>query len=141
MTTQPVKTLKNKNNKEIGTEFEQDFCEYLSKLGFWVHFLNPAPNGSQPFDIIAISKDTVFCIDCKTLDGDRFPFSRIEDNQESAFNMLNNKGIWTTYFCIKISNTEVIMAPSYELIKLSHSGLKSISAKQLVDTYGTHNFK
>lgn len=141
MTIQPVKTSKVKNNKTIGSEFEKDFCDYLSKMGFWVHFLNPAPNGSQPFDIIAISRDTVLCIDCKTLEGDRFPFNRIEDNQESAFSMLNNKGFWTTYFCIKISDTEIVMAPSYELIKLSHSELKSISVRKLVDLYGTHNFK
>lgn len=141
MTTQPVKNTKIKNNKKIGSEFEKDFCKYLSKMGFWVHFLNPAPNGSQPFDVIAVSRETTLCIDCKTLEGDRFPFNRIEDNQESAFSMLNGKGIWSTYFCIKVSDATVVMAPSYDLIKLSYSGLKSISAKQLIDLYGTHNIK
>lgn len=141
MTTQPVKNTKIKNNKKIGSEFEKDLCKYLDRLGWWVHFLNPAPNGSQPFDIIAISQSVTLCIDCKTVEGGRFNLIRMEDNQESAFKKLNSKGIWDTYFCIKISENEVVMAPSYELINLANSGVKSISVKELIDLYGTHNIK
>lgn len=27
------------NNKRIGTKFEQDFAEFLSNRGFWVHLV------------------------------------------------------------------------------------------------------
>ena len=73
------------NNKQIGTHFEQDFCKYLAKHNWWVDFLSPGVNGSQPLDVIVIRGNDVYAIDCKTCSADRFPFSRIEDNQHLAF--------------------------------------------------------
>ena len=42
------------NNKKIGTQFEQEFCNLLAQHGYWVHFITPDRTGSQPFDVIAV---------------------------------------------------------------------------------------
>lgn len=76
------------NNKILGSKFEKDFAEYLSKKGYWVHFIEgSAHTGSQPFDIIAIRRDFPELYDCKTLNNKNglFPMSRIEENQRLAY--------------------------------------------------------
>ena len=56
------------NNKVLGDSFEKRFCEFLSKQGCWVHFIERAANtNSQPFDVIAIKNNIPYCFDCKTL--------------------------------------------------------------------------
>ena len=76
------------NSKKIGTQFEQEFCKYLSEHGWWAHFLSANSKGAQPFDIIAIKDEYVYAIDCKTCSTERFAFSRIEDNQRMAFDII-----------------------------------------------------
>lgn len=73
------------NNKVLGTKYEQEVCDLLAANGFWVHFISPAPDGSQPFDIIAVKQGQAFAIDCKTCADDTFPITRLEDNQIMAF--------------------------------------------------------
>jgi len=46
---------------------------------------SPGPDGSQPFDIIAVKAGQAFAIDCKTCVDDTFPITRLEDNQIMAF--------------------------------------------------------
>ena len=73
------------NNKEIGTEFEQEMCETLNRQGYWVHFIVPDSRGAQPFDIIAVRAGEALAIDCKTCVSETFNISRLEDNQIMAF--------------------------------------------------------
>lgn len=73
------------NNKLIGTQFEREFCNLLASSGWWVHFITPAPNGGQPFDVIAVKSGEAMAIDCKTSTSHIFPISRLEDNQIMAF--------------------------------------------------------
>jgi len=73
------------NNKRLGTEFEKEFCQLLASRGYWVHFISPAPNGGQPFDVIAVKNGHAHAIDCKTSSTARFPFTRLEQNQVMAF--------------------------------------------------------
>lgn len=73
------------NNKKLGTEFEREICRKLQHDGWWVHFIEPKQNGSQPFDIIAVRYGRAVAIDCKTCADDRFNISRLEDNQIFAF--------------------------------------------------------
>lgn len=117
------------NNQKIGKTFEQEWLEHLHSKGMWAHFLNPAPDGSQPFDIIA-TDDTyghpvVSAYDCKTCHSKRFPLNRVEDNQELAFECLNSHGVHNTYFVIKCHDT-IYLLPSQEVIDLKHNGDKSI---------------
>ena len=46
------------NNKQAGNEFEREFCEMLSKDGFWSHFMGGNRNG-QPADIIAVRNESM----------------------------------------------------------------------------------
>lgn len=73
------------NNKELGTQFEQEMCEMLKQDGWWVHFIEPKPNGAQPFDIIAVKQGRAIAVDCKTSATSRFDIKRLEDNQICAF--------------------------------------------------------
>lgn len=73
------------NNKKLGTAFEKELCQILACKGWWVHFITPAPNGAQPFDIIAVKGGSAMAIDCKTSATHIFPYTRLEENQIMAF--------------------------------------------------------
>lgn len=73
------------NNKRLGTAFEREFCELLAANGWWVHFITPAANGGQPFDVIACKDGGCKVFDCKTSAVHIFPYTRLEDNQIMAF--------------------------------------------------------
>lgn len=129
-----------KNNKQIGSEFEQKFCMHFFRQGYWAHFLNPAPDGSQPFDVILIKDGHAIAIDCKTVEGKRFPLDRIEPNQESAFRLMENCGNTDNYFALKISESEMILVPANFLIyeKLDK---KSVEISYLKEKYGIINLE
>ncbi len=77
--------VKKMNNKHRGAQFEKEFCKLLSAHGWWVHFITPAPNGGQPFDIIAVKAGIPMAVDCKTSVDHIFRISRLEQNQLCAF--------------------------------------------------------
>lgn len=120
---------KPKNNQEIGKTFEQEWIDHLYSKGMWVHFMQPAPDGSQPFDVLAVDdyygEATVYAYDCKTLSGKRFPISRAEDNQIMAFKQLNAHGVHNTYFVIKTSKA-IHLIPSQTVNAYIEAGEKSI---------------
>ena len=71
------------SNKKMGNSFESELCELLAEEGFWCH--NLAQNAAgQPADVIAVKDGEAYLIDCKVCSQGKFPFSRIEDNQESS---------------------------------------------------------
>lgn len=75
-----------------GYEFEQMLSRILWKLGYWALNIPRGHDGSQPFDIIALQGDTALAIDCKVCSGNpRFPLSRIEDNQWTAFKTVHDR--------------------------------------------------
>lgn len=75
-----------------GRQFENACVKELHKAGYWVHRIHPDESGQQPFDIIAIRRDTICVYDAKVLsEGHRFPFSRIEENQLNAFELVQKK--------------------------------------------------
>lgn len=120
------------NNKKIGSNFEHRVCDYLASTGCWVHFLNPAPNGSQPFDIIACKDNICFAIDAKTCSGKSFSLSRIENNQYTAFKFMNEKGNQNTFFAIEYDDTGILMVPSQYLISLKEQDVKSVKKEDLL---------
>ena len=73
-----------------GREFERWVENKLSDCGYWVHRMAESNTGSQPFDIIALKRHSVFALDCKVISTKRpyFPFSRVEENQKLAFEKL-----------------------------------------------------
>ena len=117
------------NNKQAGNEFEREFCEQLAADGFWAHFMGGNKNG-QPADIIAVRDEKAYLIDAKDCENDRFVFSRIEDNQDSAMRLWelcgNNQGL----FALKTSKGIYIL--SYGRIQaLQAIGIKSINIYQM----------
>lgn len=117
------------NNQKIGKTFEQEWIEHLYSLGIWAHFMHPAPDGSQPFDIIAINNaygvPIVCAYDCKTVKGNRFSLNRVEDNQALAFMRLNAHGVHNTYFVIR-TDDKIYLLQSQEVIDRKSTGEKSI---------------
>ena len=127
MTIPNAKTFKN--NQQKGRDFENRYIQYLSRQGFWAHFMHPAPDGSQPFDIIACKESMVCAFDCKTLDDHRFPLDRAEDNQMTSFEMLNRRGIHNTYFVVEIAENRVCLIPSQYVADLKRAGQKSLDMR------------
>lgn len=113
------------NNKRLGTAFEREVVELLSKNGFWVHFITPNANGSQPFDIIACQDDNPAVIDCKTSSTKWFNISRLEDNQIMAFDLWFRTGNSYAYIIIKY-NEKIYQIP-YRMLK----GLKKINLEEM----------
>ena len=113
------------NNKQAGNEFEREFCEMLSKDGFWSHFMGGSKNG-QPADIIAVRNERSYLIDAKDCQNDRFVFSRIEANQDTAMRYWemcgNNQGL----FALKTSKGIYMLA--YGVVQvLEIAGVKSLN--------------
>ena len=75
-----------------GREFERWVENKLSDCGYWVHRMAESNTGSQPFDIIALKGHGVYAFDCKVISTQRpyFPFSRIEENQKSSFEKMQD---------------------------------------------------
>ena len=72
------------SNIKDGSKFEREFCELLSRKGFWAHRMAQNNAGQQPADIIAVFQGTAYLIDCKVCSNDLFSFSRMEANQRMA---------------------------------------------------------
>lgn len=113
------------SNKTIGNSFEAELCELLAENEFWAHNLAQNQTG-QPADVIAVKNDIAYLIDCKVCENDRFPFSRIEDNQESSMTLWEMRGNANCYFALKDSNGEIYMVHFDDL-----------QARQMI--YGDHS--
>ena len=118
------------NNKQAGNDFEKEFCEMLSKNGFWAHFMGGNRNG-QPADIIAVRNEKAYLIDAKDCKNDRFVLSRIEDNQHMAMRVWelcgNNQGL----FALKTSKGVYML--TYGIVQvLEMADIKSLNM-QLIE--------
>ena len=101
------------NNKKIGNEFEEEFCEMLRKRGFWVHFIVPDKRGAQPFDVLAVRRNIPYAFDCKTSSKKYFKMNRLEDNQIMAFEKWLSVGNGTPFIAVKYKE-EVYLIPYVE---------------------------
>lgn len=98
------------NNKTLGSQFEQELCEKLSEYGFWVHCLAMNKAG-QPADILAVKNKIAHLIDAKVCSSKGFALSRVEDNQELAMNLWNDRGNGQGWFALKVPTGEIYMIP------------------------------
>ena len=122
------------NNKQAGNEFEREFCEMLSKDGFWAHFMGGNRNG-QPADIIAVRNGFAYLIDAKDCKNDRFVLSRIEANQDTAMRYWelcgNNQGLFA------LNTSKGIYMLTYGMVQvLEMAGIKSLNM-QSIEKYCT----
>ena len=123
------------NNKKLGSKFEKDFADFLSKQGYWVHYIEAAAyTGSQPCDIVAIKRDFPELYDCKTLNNKNglFPISRIEENQRLAFERLRDCKNHETDFALAILWNNDIYYVFFDDIDFEK---KSIDLKKLCPTW------
>ena len=108
------------NNKKLGNYFEQELCEILSNYGFWTHNLAMNKSG-QPADIIAVKNKKAYLIDAKVCSSRGFALSRVEDNQDLAMDLWNEKGNGQGWFALKLQD-KIYMIP--------HFCIKSYMAQQ-----------
>lgn len=121
------------SNKRIGNTFETEFCELLYAHGFWVH--NLAQNAAgQPADVIAVKNKTAYLIDCKVCSHNRFPLSRVEENQHFAMGTWEACGNGEGWFALKVED-EIIMIPHFSTVALSYK--KSFLNLIDIREYGT----
>lgn len=117
------------NNKTLGNNFEQELCERLSEYGFWCH--NMAMNKSgQPADIIAVRNKVAYLIDAKVCSSRGFALSRVEENQDLAMDLWNEKGNGQGWFALKVEN-EIYMIPHF-CIKAYMIQQSSLSIEEII---------
>lgn len=121
-------------NKKIGNKFETDFCNLLYEKGFWV--LNIFQNqAGQPSDVIAVKNQRAYLIDCKVCENDRFPFSRIEENQHTSMTLWKQCGNHYGLFALRLTDGTIYILDHELMIALS-IGQASIN-RELIEHYGT----
>ena len=118
-------------NKKLGNDFEQEFCDILASYGWWCH--NMAQNKSgQPADVIAVANDIPVLIDCKVCTHDRFPLTRIEENQQLAMSLWADRGNYYAYFAMKLSNGNIHMVPYREMVRRLQSGERCLYYQDII---------
>ena len=96
-------------NKSLGNSFESEFCDRLFQKCYWVH--NMAQNASgQPADVIAVKNGMAYLIDCKVCSNNKFPFSRVEENQDLSMTLWEKCGNGQGWFALLLED-EVFMIP------------------------------
>ena len=123
------------SNISEGSRFERDFCNQLRGLGFWVHRLSQNAGGQQPADVIAVKGRYHALIDCKVVSGERFLFSRVEDNQYNAMSLFEDRGNEPGWFAIRCPDGYVAMLSLIDLDYYRDTmHRKSISCRELKES-------
>lgn len=108
------------NNRSIGNSFETELCEILSSNGFWTHPMRQ-DNSGQPADIIAVRNKVAYLIDAKVCSNNKFPLSRVEENQDLAMELWQDCGNGLGWFALKTD---------YGIYMLSHYCTKAYKNQQ-----------
>ncbi len=119
-------------NKSLGNSFESKFCDLLFQEGFWVHNLAQNQSG-QPADVIAVKGKTAYLIDCKVCSNNRFPLSRVEENQHFAMETWKACGNGEGWFALKVED-EIIMISHFSMVTLMR--VKSVLNLTDIREYG-----
>ena len=118
------------SNKSMGTQFEQDFCEILFNNGFWAHNAAQKVEG-QPSDVIAVKGDRAFLIDCKVCSRDKFPLSRIEENQKLSMSLWEKRSDFYAWFALKTSD-DIYMVSFARMKELEDTAHRSITGSHFL---------
>lgn len=86
-----------------GRNFEENFCWWLRKNGYYPEYHEKSASGSQNGDITAIKNNIAYKIECKNLENStgRFPLSRIESNQILSYKAFKECGNSNCFLVIK----------------------------------------
>lgn len=124
------------SNKKLGNSFEQELCEKLAEYGFWTHNLAMNKSG-QPADVIAVKNKIAYLIDAKVVSTSRgFALSRVEENQDLAMDLWNERGNGQGWFAFKLPTNEIYMIPHLVIkaLMVSQSKLSVIEIFQMGKT-------
>lgn len=114
--------------------FQKEICKMLSNNGFWAYETINKQSG-QPVDVIAVKSNIGYIIECKVTQTNRFPLSRVEDNQITAierFTRCNNHESWFAFYFAKHPDN-VLFVRAGKIIALVESGAKSTTYDELKD--------
>ena len=114
--------------------FQREICKMLSEHGFWAYETINKKSG-QPVDVIAVKSDIGYIIECKVTKSNRFPLSRVEDNQITAierFTRCKNKESWFAFYFAKHPDS-VLFVRANMILDLIDSGAKSTTYEELKD--------
>ena len=125
-------------SKKLGNQFEREFCEILSHRGVWCHNLTQNASG-QPADVIAVKNNEAYLIDCKVCTNDRFPLSRIEENQKLAMKAWEESGNNDCWFALKV-NTGIYMIRFYTLLYALENGKSSLDLGYIMKMCPLHDW-
>ena len=114
-----------------GTQFEREFCRELFQSGFWALNIPRDTCGAQPFDVIAVKGSKVVAVDCKVCGRNRFPLSRVEDNQWLAFRILSERCSRADVGIVCWCDGAIYYIPYHHLVSARDSGKASI----VLDSY------
>lgn len=119
------------SNKAAGTRFEKEFAGILADNWFWVHLFQDNRNG-QPCDVIAARDGNAYLFDCKDCQGNRFPLSRMEENQYNAMKLFRLTGNKRGMFAIRFPETGIYLVDFEVLKKLKDDGVTQIGENSIV---------
>ena len=102
-------------NKSLGNSFESELCNLLFQEGFWAHNLAQNQSG-QPADVIAVKNSVSYLIDCKVCSNGKFPFSRVEENQDLSMTLWEMCGNGQGWFALKVRD-DVFMFPYAVIVR------------------------
>ena len=112
--------------------FQREICKMLSEHGFWAYETINKKSG-QPVDVIAVKSDIGYIIECKVTKSNRFPLSRVEDNQITAierFTRCKNKESWFAFLFSKHPD-DILFVKAEKIIDLVDSGAASVTYEEL----------
>ena len=106
----------------------------LSDKGFWAYETINKPSG-QPVDIIAAKNNVIYIIECKVTKANRFPLSRVEDNQIMAiekFTRCGNMQSWFAFYFRKHPD-DILFVRAETILDLVERKTKSVTYDELKD--------
>lgn len=121
------------SNKSNGAAFEKEFARMLAGHDFWVHLLVDNRNG-QPFDVIAAKNGITYVFDCKDCSLEKFPFSRIEPNQELAMERWQSCNNQEGLFAIRFPLSGIRILPYTVAMEMRTEGYVGISADMILSS-------
>ncbi len=112
--------------------FQREICKMLSDNGFWAYETINKKSG-QPVDVIAVKSDIGYIIECKVTKSNRFPLSRVEDNQITAierFTRCKNHESWFAFLFSKHPD-DILFVRAEKIIALLDKNVVGVSYDEL----------
>lgn len=106
-----------KNNKSLGSSFEEELCQILFKYGFWSYNTINKSSG-QPADIIAARNNVPYLIDAKVCSNDIFDTKRIEENQRLSSMVFSQCGNNQAHYAFKLSDGSIYICDLMVLLMI-----------------------